>query len=271
MDLAGEHFQLCPDGFLAGNFAITGISEKIRGVAGDLDAIRDEVLGVPVGFLEDLDEAEGLVVLAQDRGQGERIVGRVSGRLVDVRPDPRPKDARLPLFGDQPERLVVCLARRRMVVQPDLRQVLLALLLEKALRGLDPDGPGRGVDPVEALAEKFAVELARRQAGPGQGPELLHGVLDLAADAANGIAVGRRLRGRGHSGPSQRVLGMDAGASADLGKCIREVNSSQRGPAAASRHIHKSPATPGPAATKVITSRGGAPCPPPWYKLSAAA
>jgi hypothetical protein len=58
-----------------------------------------------------------------------------------------------------------------LIVQPHVPHILLALLPEESVRGLEPDGPGRGVDPVEADAEELGVELGRRPGGPGQVEE----------------------------------------------------------------------------------------------------
>ena len=70
------------------------------------------------------------------------------------------------------------------IVEPDLRDILLALLLEEALWGLDPDGAGRGINAVEAFAEQLLVELARREGRAGECGELFDRVLDLTANAS---------------------------------------------------------------------------------------
>ena len=193
MDLPAEGFQLRPGLFLTGGFRVAGVAQIAGGIPGHLDRVSDQILRMPVRLLEDLDDAEGLVVLVEDRRQRQGEVSRVAGLFVAIGALSGTDQSRLALREGEPEQLLVRLTAIGPVVQANVSQVGLALLLQEPLGGLDPHRAGGGVDAVEALAQEFLVELARRHVRAGERRQLFDRQFHLSANSTNGVFIERVL------------------------------------------------------------------------------
>ena len=152
------------------------------------------------GVLEDLQNAQRLLVGCQDGREEDEVIGEVGGRDragfagAGGHAAVRFQQNRSRRCGLEylPQHLVVALPAAAASVQPDLVDVFLTRQLEEPLRGPQPDGAGGGVDCLERAVEELLVEFGRRERGAGQFPGGLERVLDLPGVPGSGVVAPAR-------------------------------------------------------------------------------